>query len=106
VLGSIGVAATGSDTSANVLFGAVQVASARNLGLSPYLLAAANSEAGALGKLISPQNLAIAAAAVGMSGQEGRLIRRTFPWSVVYLVLFIVVLYAMAVGPLKGLVVQ
>jgi lactate permease len=106
VLGSIGVAATGSDTSANVLFGAVQVASARNLGLSPYLLAAANSEAGALGKLISPQNLAIAAAAVGMSGQEGRLMRRTFPWSVVYLVLFIVVLHLMAIGPLTGLVVR
>src|SRR5207302_479027 len=57
VLGWLGVAATGSDTSANALFGAVQVAAARHVGVSPFLFAAANSEAGALGKLISPQNL-------------------------------------------------
>jgi lactate permease len=105
VLGWLGVAATGSDTSANALFGAVQVASARHLGLSPYLLAAANSEAGSLGKLISPQNLAMAAAAVGMGGQEGRLFRRTFPWSLVYLALFILIVVLMAAGPLAALVV-
>jgi lactate permease len=106
VLGWLGVAATGSDTSANALFGAVQVASAEHIGLSPYLLAAANSEAGALGKLVSPQNLAMAAAAVGMSGQEGSLFRRTFPWSLIYLALFIVVVYLMAVGPLTWMVVR
>ncbi|WP_344307780.1 L-lactate permease [Fodinicola feengrottensis] len=44
----------------------------------PVLFVSANSEAGALGKLISPQNLAIAAAAVGLSGEEGQLVRRTF----------------------------
>jgi lactate permease len=106
VLGWLGVAATGSDTSANALFGAVQVASAHRTGFSPYLFAAANSEAGALGKLISPQNLAMAAAAVGLSGQEGTLLRRTFVWSLVYLVLFIAVLFLMAVGPLQFLVVH
>jgi lactate permease len=105
VLGWLGVAATGSDTSANALFGAVQVASSKHIGVSPYLLAAANSEAGALGKLISPQNLAMAAAAVGMSGQEGSLFRRTFLWSLVYLALFIVIVFLMAAGPLAALVV-
>jgi lactate permease len=106
VLGWLGVAATGSDTSANALFGAVQVAAAHRLGYSPYLFAAANSEAGALGKLVSPQNLAMAAAAVGLSGQEGALLRRTFPWSIVYLALFIAILFLMAVGPLQFLVVH
>lgn len=105
VLGWLGVAATGSDTSANALFGAVQVASGQHIGVSTYLLAAANSEAGALGKLISPQNLAMAAAAVGLSGQEGTLFRRTFPWSVLYLALFIIVIWLMAAGPLGWLVV-
>lgn len=106
VLGWLGVAATGSDTSANALFGAVQVASAHRLGFSPFLFSAANSEAGALGKLISPQNLAMAAAAVGLSGHEGTLLRRTFLWSLIYLVLFIAVLFLMAVGPLQFLVVH
>jgi lactate permease len=106
VLGWLGVAATGSDTSANALFGAVQVASAQHLGLSRYLLAAANSEAGALGKLVSPQNLAMAAAAVGMAGKEGSLFRRTFPWSMVYLALFVLIVYLMAAGPLAWLVIR
>ncbi|NLU72475.1 L-lactate permease [Streptomyces sp. HNM0575] len=105
VLGWLGVAATGSDTSANALFGAVQVASAQHIGVSPYLLAGANSEAGALGKLISPQNLAMAAAAVGLSGKEGVLFRRTFWWSVLYLLLFVLVVVLMAAGPLSALVV-
>jgi lactate permease len=106
VLGWLGVAATGSDTSANALFGAVQVAAARHLGVSPFLFAAANSEAGALGKLISPQNLAIAAASVGLAGSEGRLLRRTVWWSVGALVGFAVLVYLMAVGPLSWLVVR
>jgi lactate permease len=106
VLGWLGVAATGSDTSANALFGAVQVAAARHLGISQYLLAAANSEAGALGKLISPQNLAMAASAVGLAGGEGRLFRRTFPWSIGYLVGFALLVYLMAAGPLRAMVVS
>lgn len=106
ILGWLGVAATGTDTSANALFGAVQVAAAQNIGLPPSLFAAANSEAGALGKLVSPQNLAMAAAAVGIGGQEGTLFRRTFPWSLVYLVLLIVVCFLMAIGPLTWLVVR
>ncbi|PTH86906.1 lactate transporter [Streptomyces sp. A244] len=81
VLGWFGVAVTGSDTSANALFGALQVTAARESGLSPELLAAANSSGGVLGKMISPQNLTIACAAVGLAGREGQLLRKVLPWS-------------------------
>jgi lactate permease len=85
ILGWIGVAVTGSDTSANALFGALQVQTAARAGLDPLLLAAANSSGGVLGKMISPQNLAIAASAVGMAGREGDIFRRVLAWSVVLL---------------------
>ncbi len=81
VLGWLGVAVTGSDTSSNSLFGALQVTAAQKAGLSPTLMAAANSSGGVLGKMISPQNLAIAAAAVGLEGREGDLFRRVLGWS-------------------------
>ncbi|MEU0138537.1 L-lactate permease [Streptomyces albidoflavus] len=81
VLGWFGVAVTGSDTSANALFGALQVTAARESGLSAELLAAANSSGGVLGKMISPQNLTIACAAVGLAGKEGDLLRKVLPWS-------------------------
>ncbi|MER6690982.1 L-lactate permease [Streptomyces minutiscleroticus] len=82
VLGWFGVAVTGSDTSANALFGALQVTAARESGLPPELLAAANSSGGVLGKMISPQNLTIACAAVGLAGREGDLLRKVLPWSI------------------------
>jgi len=85
ILGWIGVAVTGSDTSANALFGALQVQTAANAGLNPILLAAANSSGGVMGKMVSPQNLAIAAAAVGMAGREGELFRKVFGWSIALL---------------------
>ncbi|WTB90447.1 L-lactate permease [Streptomyces cellulosae] len=81
VLGWFGVAVSGSDTSANALFGALQVTAAQQSGLSPELLAAANSSGGVLGKMISPQNLTIACAAVGLAGREGDLLRKVLPWS-------------------------
>jgi lactate permease len=81
IIGWIGVALTGSDTSSNVLFGPVQVAAAEQVGLPPVLMAAANSSAGVLGKMLSVQNLAVAAAAVGMVGSEGTLLRKLLPWS-------------------------
>ncbi|WP_405985982.1 L-lactate permease [Streptomyces sp. NBC_00872] len=81
VLGWFGVAVSGSDTSANALFGALQVTAANESGLSPELLAAANSSGGVLGKMISPQNLTIACAAVGLAGKEGDLLRKVLPWS-------------------------
>ncbi|MBM0228938.1 MULTISPECIES: L-lactate permease [Micromonospora] len=90
ILGWIGVAVTGSDTSANALFGALQVQTAARAGLDPVLLAAANSSGGVLGKMISPQNLAIAAAAVGMAGREGEIFRKVFGWSLLLLLLMCV----------------
>ena len=82
IIGWLGVAVTGSDTSSNSLFGTLQVAAAQKAGYSPTLLAAANSSGGVLGKMISPQNLAIGAAAVGMGGQEGVLFRKVIGWSI------------------------
>ena len=90
ILGWLGVAVTGSDTSSNSLFGALQVTAANKAGLSPVLMAASNSSGGVLGKMISPQNLAIAAAAVGMNGKEGDIFRRVVVWSLVFLALMCV----------------
>jgi lactate permease len=98
ILGWIGVAVTGSDTSANALFGALQVQTATEAGLDPVLLAAANSSGGVLGKMISPQNLAIAASAVGMAGKEGDIFRRVVGWSLV-LLLFMCVLVTLQGTP-------
>jgi lactate permease len=81
VLGWLGVAVTGSDTSANALFGALQVTAAKGAGLPPELLAGANSSGGVLGKMLSPQNLTIAAVAVKLEGQEGVLLRKVIGWS-------------------------
>lgn len=93
VLGWLGVAVTGSDTSANSLFGALQVTAAEKVGIDPILAASANGSGGVMGKMISPQNLAIAAGAVGMSGREGDIFRRVLPWSLGFLVLMCLVVY-------------
>jgi lactate permease len=85
ILGWLGTAVTGSDTSSNSLFGALQAAAAGKAHLSPVLLSAANSSGGVLGKMVSPQNLAIAAAAVGLDGKEGDIFRRVIMWSLVFL---------------------
>ncbi len=92
ILGWIGVAVTGSDTSANALFGALQVQTATQAGLDPVLMAAANSSGGVLGKMVSPQNLAIAAAAVGMAGREGDIFRKVIGWSLLLLVLMCIII--------------
>jgi len=98
ILGWIGVAVTGSDTSANALFGALQVQTAAEAGLDPVLLAAANSSGGVLGKMISPQNLAIAASAVGMAGQEGVIFRKCIGYSLALLA-FMCVIVALQATP-------
>ncbi|AGB26487.1 L-lactate transport [Mycobacterium sp. JS623] len=103
VLGWLGVAVTGSDTSANSLFGALQVTAAKQAGLSDVLMAASNSSGGVLGKMISPQNLAIAAAAVGMNGKEGDIFRRVVVWSVAFLA-FLCVLSALQASVLSWMV--
>ncbi|MFF3304177.1 L-lactate permease [Streptomyces sp. NPDC001741] len=100
VLGWFGVAVSGSDTSANALFGALQVSAARESGLSPELLAAANSSGGVLGKMISPQNLTIACAAVGLAGREGDLLRKVLPWSLGLLLVMCLVVMAQSTAVL------
>jgi lactate permease len=90
IVGWFGVALTGSDTSSNALFGALQVKAAQSADLSPLLMAAANSSGGVMGKMISPQNLAIGAAAVGLAGQEGVLFRRVIGWSLALLLVMCV----------------
>src|SRR5215211_2225039 len=93
IIGWLGVAVTGSDTSSNSLFGTLHVAAAQKANLSPTLLAAANSSGGVLGKMISPQNLAIGAAAVGLGGREGDLFRRVLGWSILLVLLMCVLVY-------------
>ncbi len=105
ILGWLGVAVTGSDTSSNSLFGALQVTAAQKAGLSPTLMAAANSSGGVLGKMISPQNLAIAAAAVGLEGREGDLFRRVLGWSVAFLVFMCALVYLQSTPVLDWMVV-
>jgi lactate permease len=103
LIGWFGTAVTGSDTSTNSLFGALQVAAAHKANLSPTLMAAANSSGGVLAKMVSPQNLAIGAAAVGLGGREGDLFRKVIVYSVVF-VLFMSVLVLLQSGPLSFMV--
>jgi lactate permease len=100
MLGWFGVAVSGSDTSANALFGALQVTAAHESGLSPALLAAANSSGGVLGKMISPQNLTIACAAVGLAGREGDLLRKVLPWSAALLLVMCLIVMAQSTSVL------
>ena len=101
VLGWLGVAVTGSDTSSNALFGSLQVTAANGAGLPPDLLAAANSSGGVLGKMLSPQNLTIAAVAVRLEGQEGVLLRRVIGWSLGML-LVLAVIISLQATPVLG----
>ncbi|MFP5022883.1 L-lactate permease [Pseudonocardia phyllosphaerae] len=101
VLGWFAVAVTGSDTSANALFGSLQVTAAQAAGLPPDLLAAANSSGGVLGKMLSPQNLTIACVAVKLEDQEGLLLRRVLGWSLGMLVV-LAALIALQATPVLG----
>jgi lactate permease len=104
-LGWLGVAITGSDTSSNALFGALQVTAAEDAGLSPTLMAAANSSGGVLGKMISPQNLAIGAAAVGLAGKEGDVFRRVLGWSLILALAMCVIVWLQSTAVLDWMVV-
>jgi len=95
-LGWLGVFLTGSDTSSNVLFGGLQKATAEQLGLNPILTGAANTSGGVMGKMISPQSLAVACAATGMVGEEGTLFRFTLKHSLFLTFLVGVIVYLQA----------
>jgi lactate permease len=82
MLGWLGVALTGSDTSSNVLFGSLQKITAQQLGLDPVLITTANSTGGVMGKMIDAQSIVVATAATNQHGQEGRILRFVFWHSV------------------------
>jgi lactate permease len=88
LLGWLGVALTGSDTSSNVLFGNLQTITARKLGLNPFLMASANTTGGVMGKMIDAQSIVVAAAATGEGGREGELLRAVF-WHSILLALLV-----------------
>jgi lactate permease len=105
IIGWLGTAVTGSDTSSNSLFGQLQIAAAKDTGISQVLLAAGNSSGGVLGKMVSPQNLAIGAAAVGLGGREGDLFRRVVGWSLLLLLIMCVLVYLQSTSVLSWMVV-
>ena len=82
LLGWLGVALTGSDTSSNVLFGSLQKITAQQLGFNPILIVSANSTGGVMGKMIDAQSIVVATASTGQTGQEGRILRFVFWHSV------------------------
>ena len=82
LLGWLGVALTGSDTSSNVLFGSLQKITAQQLGFNPVLVVTANSTGGVMGKMIDAQSIVVSTASTGQSGQEGRILRFVFWHSV------------------------
>ena len=107
MLGWLGVALTGSDTSSNVLFGSLQKITAEQLGLSPTLMAAANSSGGVMGKMIDAQSIVVASTATRWYGHEGEILRYVFFHSVALAALVggLVMLQAY-VAPFTDLVVK
>jgi lactate permease len=103
VLGWFGVVLTGSDTSSNVLFGAMQVSAAHRVGVSPLLMAATNSSGGVQGKAVAMQNLVLAASAVGLQGREGDILRKVL-WCSVILLLGLCVLAWLQTNALSPMV--
>jgi lactate permease len=93
LIGALGTFVTGSDTSANVLFGKLQVEVASQIGVDPYWLAAANTAGATGGKMISPQSIAVATAATGLVGSEGKLLNQTLKYCVVYVAILGVFVY-------------
>jgi lactate permease len=104
LIGWVGVAITGSVTASNSLFGALQVAAGHDAGLMPTLVAAGNSTGGVLAKMLSPQHLAIAAAAAGIAGHEGHLMRSVLKWSVGLVALMCVIVYLQSTALLSWMV--
>ncbi len=83
LLGWIGAAITGSDTSSNVLFGSLQKITAQQIGVSPVLMCAANTCGGVMGKMVSSQSIVVASTATNWYGHEGRILRYVFLTSVI-----------------------
>ena len=103
LLGWLGVALTGSDTSSNAMFGSLQRVTAEQLGLDPLLICTANSTGGVMGKMIDAQSIVVAATATGIDRQEGAILRRVFPHSLALAVL-VGLLVWLQTGPLAWMV--
>jgi lactate permease len=99
LLGWLGVALTGSDTASNVLFGSLQKITAEQTGLSPILMAAANSSGGVMGKMIDAPSIVAATTVINAYGQEGRILRFVFLHSLVLAILMGLVVLCQAYGP-------
>jgi lactate permease len=107
MLGWLGVALTGSDTSSNVLFGSLQRITAEQLGLSPTLMAAANSSGGVMGKMIDAQSIVVASTATRWYGHEGTILRYVFFHSVALAILVgLLVMLQAYVPPFTSMVVR
>ena len=103
-LGWIGVFITGSDTSANLLFGKLQQVTANGVGMDPLVAVAANASGGVVGKMISPQSIAVAAAAVGLVGKESDLLKFTVKHSFFLLIIVCIIVYLQASGILGWMI--
>ena len=96
LFGTIGVFLTGSNTSANALFGNLQKLTAQGMGLSDILMASAGSAGASAGKMISPQSIVIAATAVGLAGKEGLIMRQTIKYTIPYVILLALMAFGFA----------
>ena len=96
LLGWIGVAVTGSDTSSNVLFGSLQKITAQQIGINPALMAAANTSGGVMGKMVAAQSIVVASSATNWYGHEGDIIRRVFFHSLALVCLMGLLVYLQA----------
>jgi lactate permease len=107
LLGWLGVALTGSDTASNVLFGGLQKISAEQAGVSPVLMAAANSSGGVMGKMVDAQSIVVASTATNWYGHEGAILRYVFFHSIALAALVGILVFLQAyVPPFTSLVVK
>ena len=103
LLGWLGVALTGSDTSSNAMFGSLQRVTAEQLGLDPLLICTANSTGGVMGKMIDAQSIVVSASATGSHRSEGEILRRVFPHSLALAALMGLLVW-LQTGPLAWMV--
>lgn len=96
-IGCLGTFLTGSDTSANILFGKLQTAVAKQIGVDPSWLAAANTAGATGGKIISPQSIAIATSACHLQGSEGEILKKALPYAIAYIVVAGLMVYAFSI---------
>lgn len=107
LLGWLGVALTGSDTASNVLFGSLQTLTAQQVGVSPVLMASANSVGGVMGKMVDAQSIVVASTAANVFGQESAILRRVFWHSIILASLVGVLVFLQAyVWPFTLMVVK